>query len=81
VATESGDHTETYGPESAVACRPGDPVWVHRSGARRAGVVESAGEWAALVRYRCPNGAGTMVDTIPTNGLTIRAEADPYLDR
>jgi diguanylate cyclase (GGDEF)-like protein len=84
VATESGDHTETYGPiasEPAVGCRPGDPVWVHRSGARRAGVVESAGEWAALVRYRCPNGAGTMVDTIPTNSLTIRTEADPYLDR
>jgi diguanylate cyclase (GGDEF)-like protein len=35
----------------------------------------------ALVRYRCLNGAGTMVDTIPTNCLTVRAEADPYLDR
>ena len=94
LATESGDHIETYGTaatpvaspglsasELAGACRPGDPVWVHRSGARRAGVVESACEWAALVRYRCPNGAGTMVDTIPTNCLTIRAESDPYLDR
>ncbi|SDS55802.1 GGDEF domain-containing protein [Actinoplanes derwentensis] len=80
VATEKGDHTETYGPEPVAGCRPGDPVWVHRSGARRAGAVESAGEWAALVRYRCPNCAGTMVDTIPTSGLTIRAEADPYLD-
>ncbi|GAA3923275.1 hypothetical protein Aau02nite_73630 [Amorphoplanes auranticolor] len=94
VATESGDHTETYEPAatpgsppeptlsgSGVACRPGDPVWVHRSGARRAGVVESACEWAALVRYRCLNGAGTMVDTIPKNCLTVRTEADPYLDR
>jgi diguanylate cyclase (GGDEF)-like protein len=84
VATDSGEHAETYEPaasETAVACRPGDPVWVHRSGARRAGVVESACEWAALVRYRGPNGTGTMVDTIPTNCLTIRAEADPYLDR
>ncbi|MEU8819936.1 GGDEF domain-containing protein [Actinoplanes sp. NPDC048796] len=84
VAGENGDHTETYGPaapEPAVACRPGDPVWVHRSGARRAGVVESACEWAALVRYRCPNGAGTMVDTIPTSCLTIRADTDPYLDQ
>ena len=93
VATESGNHTETYEPaaapgsppdltasEPAVACQPGDPVWVHRSGASRAGVVESAGEWAALVRYRSPNGAGTMVDTIPTNCLTIRAEVDPHLD-
>ena len=94
VATENGDHTETYAPSAspgsspgltatgpAVACQPGDPVWVHRSGARRAGVIESACEWAALVRYRCLNGAGTMVDTIPTNCLTVRAEADPYLDR
>jgi diguanylate cyclase (GGDEF)-like protein len=94
VATERGEHTETYAPaaapgplpgltasEPAVACQPGDPVWVHRSGARRAGVVESACGWAALVRYRCPNGAGTMVDTIPTSCLTIRAEVDPYLDR
>jgi hypothetical protein len=94
VAAESGDHTETYKPAAtpasspsltasapAVACRPGDPVWVHRNGARRAGVVEGACEWAALVRYRCPNGAGTMVDTMPTNFLTIRAEADPHLDR
>jgi diguanylate cyclase (GGDEF)-like protein len=93
VATETGDHAETYEPAvpapppgltdsgPAVAYRPGDPVWVHRSGARRAGVVEGACEWAALVRYRCLNGAGTMVDTIPTSSLTVRAEADPYLDR
>jgi diguanylate cyclase (GGDEF)-like protein len=94
VVTESGDHLETYEPaatpelrpgptasEPAVACQPGDPVWVHRRGVRRAGVVESACEWAALVRYRSLNGAGTMVDTIPTNYLTVRAEADPYLDR
>src|SRR4029453_13190540 len=77
VATESGHHPQTYEPAltvsgPAVACRPGDPVWVHRSGVRRAGVVESACEWAALVRYRCPNGAGTRVDTIPTNCLTVR---------
>ena len=90
VATESGDHAKTYEPAAAPASPPGptasayqsgDPVWVHRNGARRAGVVEGACEWAALVRYRCPNGAGTMVDTIPTNCLTIRAEVDPYLDR
>ncbi|WP_433788669.1 GGDEF domain-containing protein [Actinoplanes sp. CA-252034] len=94
VATETGDHTETYEPAtapvpppgltaagSAVVYRAGDPVWVHRSGARRAGVIEGACEWAALVRYRGQSGPGTMVDTIPTSSLTIRAEADPYLDR
>jgi hypothetical protein len=94
VATESGDHTDTYetadapairpaetASPPAVACRPGDPVWVHRNGARRAGVVEGTCGWAALVRYRCPNGAGTMVDTMPTACLTIRAERDPHLDR
>jgi diguanylate cyclase (GGDEF)-like protein len=94
VATENGDHTETYEPAaasepapgpaasgSAVVYRPGDSVWVHRGGARRAGVVEGACEWAALVRYRGHHGPGTMVDTIPTNSLTVRAEADPYLDR
>ncbi|MEU4422271.1 GGDEF domain-containing protein [Actinoplanes sp. NPDC024001] len=94
VATESGDHIETYPPAAisvsqpslttsrpAAAFRPGDRVWVHRNAARCAGVVESACEWAALVRYRCLNGAGTMVDTIPVNCLSIRADADPYLDR
>ncbi|MFI1990935.1 diguanylate cyclase domain-containing protein [Actinoplanes sp. NPDC020271] len=86
VATGNGDHIRTYEPGPATsgtveACRPGDPVWVHRNSTRRAGVVESACEWAALVRYRSPNGAGTMVDTIPTSCLSIREEADPYLDR
>jgi diguanylate cyclase (GGDEF)-like protein len=94
LATDSGNHTETYEPTTtsaplpsqtasapATPCGPGDPVWVHRNGTRRAGVVESACEWAALVRYRCPNGAGTMVDTMSKNCLTNRVEADPYLDR
>jgi diguanylate cyclase (GGDEF)-like protein len=94
VATEAGDHIETYEPDavpapppgpaasgSTVVYRPGDPVWVLRSGARRAGVIEGACEWAALVRYRGQSGPGTMVDTIPTNCLTARAEADPVLDR
>jgi diguanylate cyclase (GGDEF)-like protein len=94
VATDKGNHAETYTPAAvsapppartasapAVPCRPGDPVWVHRNDTRRAGVIEGANEWAALVRYRCPNGAGTMVDTMPTSCLESRAEADPYLDK
>ncbi|GAA4458947.1 GGDEF domain-containing protein [Phytohabitans houttuyneae] len=64
----------------AVPYRPGDPVWVHRDGMRRAGVVEGASEWAALVRYRYSD-TGTMVDTMPADCLAIRAEADPHLDR
>jgi diguanylate cyclase (GGDEF)-like protein len=94
VATEGGNHIETYEPAPlpgsssdptasgpAVACRPGDRVWEHRNGVRRAGVVQNACEWAALVRYRYLGGAATVVDTIPTDCLTIRDEADPYLDR
>ncbi|MDQ7906604.1 GGDEF domain-containing protein [Phytohabitans sp. ZYX-F-186] len=94
VATESGGRAVTYEPAAApvaipgptapapaVPYRPGDPVWVHRDGFRRAGVVEGASEWAALVRYRCSDGTGTMVDTMPADCLAIRAEADPHLDR
>lgn len=94
VATESGGRAMTYEPPvtttapmgltasaPAVPYRAGDPVWVHRDGMRRAGVVEGASEWAALVRYRCSDGTGTMVDTMPADCLAIRAEADPHLDR
>jgi diguanylate cyclase (GGDEF)-like protein len=94
VATERGGRAVTYEPSAAIAAPPGptapapavpyragDPVWVHRNGTRRAGVVEGASEWAALVRYRCSGGTGTMVDTMPADCLAIRAEADPHLDR
>jgi diguanylate cyclase (GGDEF)-like protein len=94
VATESGGRAVTYEPSAtstapmgltasapAVPYRPGDPVWVHRAGTRRAGVVEGASEWAALVRYRPSDGTGTMVDTMSADCLAIRAEADPHLDR
>ena len=93
VATEDGGRAVTYEPGGrtttapgvtaqapAVPYRPGDPVWVHRDGVRRPGVVEGASEWAALVRYRCSD-TGTMVDTMPADCLAIRAEADPHLDR
>ena len=94
VATESGGRAATYQPAATAAAsrsltasapaapyQPGDHVWVHRDGIRRAGVVEGASEWAALVRYRCSNGAATMVDTMPAACLAIRAEVDPQLDR
>jgi diguanylate cyclase (GGDEF)-like protein len=93
VATESGGDAVTYQPAAtpatqlrlaasapAVPYRPGDHVWVRRDGIRRSGVVECASEWAALVRYRCSDGAGTMVDTMPAACLATRAEADPHLD-
>jgi diguanylate cyclase (GGDEF)-like protein len=93
VAGESGGRAVMYEPAAssaippgptaqapAVPYRPGDPVWVHRDGMRRAGVVEGASEWAALVRYRYSD-TGTMVDTMPADCLAIRAEADPHLDR
>jgi diguanylate cyclase (GGDEF)-like protein len=94
VATASGGRAVMYEPAAipaapmgltasapAVPYRAGDPVWVHRDGIRRAGVVEGASEWAALVRYRCSDGTGTMVDTMTADCLAIRAEADPHLDR
>jgi hypothetical protein len=94
VATEHGGRAVTYKPEAtpvaplsltasvpAAPYRHGDHVWVHRDGIRRAGVVEGASEWAALVRYRCSDGAGTMVDTVPAGCLAIRAETDRLLDR
>ncbi|GLI01354.1 GGDEF domain-containing protein [Phytohabitans aurantiacus] len=61
--------------------RRGDTVWVNRNGVRRAGVVESASDWAALVRFRCSDASGTVVDTIPVGWLGVRDEADPHLDR
>ncbi|GAA4731467.1 GGDEF domain-containing protein [Phytohabitans rumicis] len=61
--------------------RRGDLVWVYRNGIRRAGVVEGASGWAALVRYRCSDGAGTAVDTMSAECLAVRVEADPHLDR
>jgi len=44
--------------------RVGDPVWVHRHGAWRPGVIEGASERAILTRYRPNEGPGTGVDTV-----------------
>jgi hypothetical protein len=60
--------------------RPADPVWVHRNGAWRPGIIESASDRAATVTYR-PNGViGTGVDTITALYLQRRTDPDPLLD-
>src|SRR4029453_3600414 len=42
----------------------GDPVWGHRHGAWRPGVIEGPSPRAILARYRPNDGPGTGVDTI-----------------
>jgi len=61
--------------------RPADPVWVHRGGTWRAGVVEAASQRAATVTYRPANGPGTAVDTITAPYLASRTDTDPLLDQ
>jgi hypothetical protein len=60
---------------------PADPVWVHRGGNWRAGVVESASTRAATVTYRPSSARGTAVDTLTARYLAPRADIDPDLDR
>jgi hypothetical protein len=58
-----------------------DPVWVHRGGNWRAGVVESASTRAATVTYRPNSARGTAVDTLTARYLMPRADVDPVLDQ
>ncbi|MFS8479040.1 MAG: GGDEF domain-containing protein [Micromonosporaceae bacterium] len=58
----------------------GDRVWVRRGADWRPGLIVGASFGAALVRYRCAEGAGTAVDTVPLTSLQERREADPHLD-
>jgi diguanylate cyclase (GGDEF)-like protein len=58
-----------------------DPVWVHRQGAWRPGVVESASSHAVMATYRCTSGAGTVVDTMAAEYVLARDAADAQLDR
>lgn len=60
--------------------RPDDPVWVHRDGAWRAGVVEAASNIAIMVTYRRTDGRGTGVDTMTAQYVVSRNVADPDLD-
>lgn len=80
IARDDDDRAVTAAPAARPRFRRGDAVWVHRDGVRRAGTVEAASDWAALVRFRFAEGTGTVVDTVPAVNLAARAEADPHLD-
>jgi diguanylate cyclase (GGDEF)-like protein len=59
----------------------GDPVWVHRYGSWRPGVVEGASVRAVMATYRCAQGRGTVVDTMSAEYVMPRADIDTQLDR
>lgn len=57
-----------------------DPIWVHRHGAWRPGVVEGASSGAVMATYRCGQGRGTLVDTMSAEYVLPRADVDAQLD-
>jgi hypothetical protein len=85
--TRAGSCAPTCGPQQrnptdvapAGTYHRGDPVWVHREGAWRPGVVESASATAVRATYRW-EGMGTAVDTMTACHVVVRAVADPQLD-
>jgi hypothetical protein len=58
----------------------GDPVWVHRHGAWRPGVIEGASTRAVTATYRSGPGRGTAVDTMLASDVRFRGDADAQLD-
>ncbi len=78
----TGDPHQRHPADVAPAStyRPADPVWVHRDGAWRPGVVESASARAVMATYR-RTGGGTVVDTMSAEYVAARTTADLYLDR
>jgi hypothetical protein len=60
--------------------RPGERVWVHRSGSWRPGIVLHLSLEAVTVRYRPAEGRGTGVDTVTGQSLAVRNDDDPFLD-
>jgi diguanylate cyclase (GGDEF)-like protein len=54
----------------------GDPVWVHRYGAWRPGVVDAASPRAVMTTYRCSDGMATVVDTVSAEYVVLRAGTD-----
>lgn len=83
VATPTCDPYERNPADVAPAntYRRDDPVWVHRQGAWRPGVVESASGHAVMATYRCAGGTGTVVDTMAAECVLARSAADAQLDR
>ncbi|MBO0867098.1 MAG: hypothetical protein J2P15_00895, partial [Micromonosporaceae bacterium] len=67
-------------PEAEVApantYRHGDPVWVHRYGAWRPGVVDAASQRGVMTTYRCSAGMATVVDTVSAEYVVLRASTD-----
>lgn len=61
--------------------RPDDPVWVHRDGGWRTGVVDRASRFGVMVTYRRTGHRGTGVDTVTAQYLVARVDGDPDLDR
>ncbi|MFI5492366.1 hypothetical protein [Actinoplanes sp. NPDC051859] len=55
---------------------PGAAVWVERGEGRRPAIVLLANARAATVRYRPTAGRGTVVDTVLTERISVRREAD-----
>lgn len=53
-----------------------DPIWVHRHGAWRPGVVEEASAKAVMATYRCAAGRGTVVDTMSAEFVLPRSDAE-----
>jgi hypothetical protein len=60
---------------------PDDPVWIHRGGQWRSGVVMTASAREVTVTYRPTDALGTAVDTVTARYVIARAEADPWIDR
>ncbi|MFV2084669.1 hypothetical protein [Micromonospora sp. LOL_021] len=62
---------------TVTAYRRGDPIWIHRTGAWRPGVVLNLSDTAVTVRYRVTGAEGTGVDTV----VLGRPELAPRADR
>jgi diguanylate cyclase (GGDEF)-like protein len=83
MATPTCDPSRRHPADVAPAStyRRGDPVWVHRYGAWRPGVIEAASSRAVMATYRCAQGRGTVVDTMSAEYVLPRTDVDTHLDQ